>query len=55
LAANDHLVGSVDAMHLKDRLGDVEAAIDSERHERQYPNLSSAIRLFVLDRYRRRP
>jgi predicted DNA-binding ribbon-helix-helix protein len=31
------------------------AAIDSERHERQYPNLSSAIRLFVLDHYRRRP
>jgi predicted DNA-binding ribbon-helix-helix protein len=29
------------------------AAIDSERHERQYPNLSSAIRLFVLDYYRR--
>jgi predicted DNA-binding ribbon-helix-helix protein len=30
------------------------AAIDSECHERQYPNLSSAIRLFVLDYYRSR-
>jgi predicted DNA-binding ribbon-helix-helix protein len=28
------------------------AAIDSERRERQLPNLSSAIRLFVLDYYR---
>jgi predicted DNA-binding ribbon-helix-helix protein len=31
------------------------AAIDSERRERQLPNLSSAIRLFVLDYYRQRP
>jgi predicted DNA-binding ribbon-helix-helix protein len=30
------------------------AAIDSERRERQYLNLSSAIRLFVLDYYRSR-
>jgi predicted DNA-binding ribbon-helix-helix protein len=30
------------------------AAIDSERHERQYPNLSSAIRLFILNYYRSR-
>ena len=30
------------------------AAIDSERRERQYPNLSSAIRLFVLNYYRSR-
>ena len=30
------------------------AAIDSERRERQYPNLSSAIRLFVLNYYSRR-
>jgi predicted DNA-binding ribbon-helix-helix protein len=27
-------------------------AIDSERHERHHPNLSSAIRLFVLEYYR---
>jgi predicted DNA-binding ribbon-helix-helix protein len=31
------------------------AAIDSERRERQHTNLSSAVRLFVLDYYRRRP
>jgi predicted DNA-binding ribbon-helix-helix protein len=30
------------------------ATIDSERRERQQTNLSSAIRLFVLDCYRRR-
>ena len=30
------------------------AAIESERHERQHTNLSSAIRLFVLDYYRSR-
>jgi predicted DNA-binding ribbon-helix-helix protein len=30
------------------------AAVDSERHERQYANLLSAIRLFVLDYYRSR-
>jgi predicted DNA-binding ribbon-helix-helix protein len=30
------------------------AAIDSQRRERQHPNLSSAIRLFVLDYYRSR-
>jgi predicted DNA-binding ribbon-helix-helix protein len=30
------------------------ATIDSERRERQYLNLSSAIRLFVLDYYRSR-
>jgi predicted DNA-binding ribbon-helix-helix protein len=30
------------------------AAIDSERRERQHLNLSSAIRLFVLDYYRSR-
>jgi len=29
------------------------AAIDSERCERQLPNLSSAIRLYVLNHYRR--
>jgi predicted DNA-binding ribbon-helix-helix protein len=28
------------------------AAIDSERHEREQTNLSSAIRLFVLEYYR---
>jgi predicted DNA-binding ribbon-helix-helix protein len=33
-------------------LGDLFAAIDSERRERQHTNLSSAIRLFVLDYYR---
>jgi predicted DNA-binding ribbon-helix-helix protein len=27
-------------------------AIDSERHKRHHPNLSSAIRLFVLEYYR---
>jgi predicted DNA-binding ribbon-helix-helix protein len=31
------------------------AAIDSERRERRLPNLSSAIRLFILDYYRRPP
>ena len=30
-------------------------AIDSERRERRHPNLSSAVRLFVLAYYRRRP
>jgi predicted DNA-binding ribbon-helix-helix protein len=30
-------------------------AIDSERRERQHPNFSSAIRVFVLDYYRLRP
>jgi predicted DNA-binding ribbon-helix-helix protein len=30
------------------------AAIDTERRERQHINLSSAIRLFVLDYYRNR-
>jgi predicted DNA-binding ribbon-helix-helix protein len=30
------------------------ATIDSERHERPHTNLSSAIRLFVLDYYRSR-
>jgi predicted DNA-binding ribbon-helix-helix protein len=30
------------------------STIDSERRERQHPNLSSAIRLFVLDYYRSR-
>ena len=34
--------------------GRLVAAIDSERHERQHTNLSSAIRLFVLDYYRSR-
>ena len=36
-------------------VGQLMAAIDSERRERQLPNLSSAIRLFVLNYYRRRP
>jgi predicted DNA-binding ribbon-helix-helix protein len=31
------------------------ASIDSERRQRQQPNFSSAVRLFVLDYYRRRP
>jgi predicted DNA-binding ribbon-helix-helix protein len=35
-------------------VGQLIAAIDSERRERQYPNLSSAIRVFVLDYYRSR-
>jgi predicted DNA-binding ribbon-helix-helix protein len=30
------------------------ASIDSERRERQHPNLSSAVRLFVLNYYRSR-
>ena len=30
-------------------------AIDSKRRERQHTNLSSAVRLFVLAYYRRRP
>jgi predicted DNA-binding ribbon-helix-helix protein len=30
------------------------ATIESERHERHHTNLSSAIRLFVLDYYRSR-
>jgi predicted DNA-binding ribbon-helix-helix protein len=29
--------------------------IDSERRERQHTNLSSAVRLFVLEYYRQRP
>jgi predicted DNA-binding ribbon-helix-helix protein len=35
-------------------VGPLIAAIDRERRERQHPNLSSAIRLFVLDYYRSR-
>ena len=35
--------------------GQLIATIDTERYERQYPNLSSAIRLFVLDYYRMHP
>ena len=35
-------------------LGDLFAAIDSERRERQHTNLSSVLRLFVLDYYRSR-
>jgi predicted DNA-binding ribbon-helix-helix protein len=35
-------------------VGRLIAAIDSERHERQYSNLSSAVPLFVLDYYRGR-
>jgi predicted DNA-binding ribbon-helix-helix protein len=34
------------------RASQLVAAIDKERRERQYPNLSSAVRLFVLDHYR---
>jgi predicted DNA-binding ribbon-helix-helix protein len=33
-------------------VGRLIATIDHERHERQHTNLSSAIRLFVLDYYR---
>jgi predicted DNA-binding ribbon-helix-helix protein len=33
-------------------LGGLFATIDSERREREHTNLSSAIRLFVLDYYR---
>ncbi len=36
-------------------IGRLIAAIKSKRRERQGPNFSSAIRLFVLDYYRRRP
>ena len=36
-------------------VGQLMAAIDSERREHQLPNLSSAIRLFVLNYHRRRP
>ena len=36
------------------RASQLVAAIDKERRERQYPNLSSAVRLFVLDYYRSR-
>jgi predicted DNA-binding ribbon-helix-helix protein len=36
-------------------VGRLMTAIDSERRERQHTNLSSAIRLFVLAYYRRRP
>jgi predicted DNA-binding ribbon-helix-helix protein len=35
-------------------IGRLIATIDYERHERQHTNLSSAIRLFVLDYYRGR-
>jgi predicted DNA-binding ribbon-helix-helix protein len=36
-------------------VGRLFMAIDSERRARPHTNLSSAIRLFVLDYYRRRP
>jgi predicted DNA-binding ribbon-helix-helix protein len=36
-------------------IGRLFTAIDSERRAHQHTNLSSAIRLFVLDYYRRRP
>jgi predicted DNA-binding ribbon-helix-helix protein len=36
------------------QLGQILATIDRERRERQQTNLSSAIRLFVLDYYRSR-
>jgi predicted DNA-binding ribbon-helix-helix protein len=34
-------------------IGSLIATIDSERHERQQANLASAVRLFVLEYYRR--
>ena len=46
----DELKGIADAQGV--RVGQLIAAIDSERRERQYPNLSSVIRLFVLNYYR---
>ena len=36
------------------RVGQLIATIDSERRERQHTNLSSVIRLFVLEYYRSR-
>jgi predicted DNA-binding ribbon-helix-helix protein len=48
----DELKGIADAQGVP--VGQLFAAIDSERRERQYPNLSSAIRVFVLDYYRSR-
>ena len=48
----DELKGIADAQGVP--VGQLIAAIDSERRERQYPNLSSAIRLFVLEYYRNR-
>jgi len=35
-------------------IGRLIATIDNERHERQHTNLSSAIRVFVLNYYRSR-
>ena len=36
-------------------IGRLMTAIDSERRKHHHSNLSSAVRLFVLDYYRRRP
>jgi predicted DNA-binding ribbon-helix-helix protein len=46
----DEIKGIADAQSVQ--VGQLIAAIDKERRERQYPNLSSAIRLFVLEYYR---
>ena len=46
----DELKGIADAQGV--RVGQLIATIDSQRHDRQQANLSSAIRLFVLDYYR---
>jgi predicted DNA-binding ribbon-helix-helix protein len=48
----DELKGIADAQGV--RVGQLIAAIDSERRERQHNNLSSVIRLFILEYYRSR-
>ena len=48
----DELKGIADAQGV--RVGQLIAAIDSKRRERQHSNLSSVIRLFVLEYYRSR-
>ena len=46
----DELKSIADAQGV--RIGQLIAAIDSERRERQHNNLSSVLRLFVLEYYR---
>jgi predicted DNA-binding ribbon-helix-helix protein len=48
----DELKGIADAQGV--RVGQLIATIDGERRERQHTNLSSVIRLFVLEYYRGR-
>jgi predicted DNA-binding ribbon-helix-helix protein len=69
LKRNVRIDGHLTSVHLEDAFWDafkeiaatqgtttgrLIATIDHERHKRQHTNLSSAIRLFVLDYYRNR-